>query len=135
MTLLITICGLIELTFGDKTFKMGNSVPKFFSNRQDKMASPYGSAHFWPFFIYLIFQIPFHIFLYIRYRKEKIPKDPLLQKNTSQNTPHRYNMQSCPTDPYYNSSDFNYIPQPQRNDYAPPPINSNGYQSYSQTPF
>lgn len=138
MTLLITICGLIELTFGDKTFKMSNSVPKYFSNRQDKMESPYGSVHFWPFFIYLIFQIPFHISLYIRYRKEKIPKDPLLtnniQKNTCPNTPNSYNMQSCPTDPYYNSSDFNYTPQPQRNDYAPPPINNNGYQSYGQTP-
>ena len=49
ITLLITICGLLELIFGNKIFKMSSNVPKFFSNHQDEMKSSYGSAHFWRF--------------------------------------------------------------------------------------
>ena len=123
----------------DYSFKYCSNVPKFFSNHQDEMKSSYGSAYFWQFFIYLIFQISFHIFLYIRYKKEREPEEPLLIKNiqmyTYPGTPIYYNEKPGLKDQYNNSSDFNHTPQSQENNYPPPPINSNGYQTYGKTTF
>ncbi len=138
ITLIITICGLIEFTLGKNTFKISSEVPKFFVKYTDKMENISGSAHFWSAFIFLIYQIPFLICLCIKYRKERMLKDPPLIKtievNTYPNNPNYDNFQQGPTDQFYNSSDFNYKPQSQEKDCPPPPLNNNGYQFYGQTP-
>ena len=47
ITLLITICGLIEYSLGKNTFKISSDVPNFFIKYTDKMENTSGSVHFW----------------------------------------------------------------------------------------
>ena len=121
ITLLIVICGLIEMIMGKQVFEMTGYVPKYVYSEVKDMKSSSGDAHFWAFLVFLIFQIPFLVILIIRCKRERKPKIEF--NETSTNTPSNklnevYMEQNPPiiqtnqNDPYYNSTDFNYNPPP-----------------------
>lgn len=154
ITLLIVICGLIEIIMGKQIFELTGYIPNFFYSEVKDIKSSSGNAHFWAFLAYLIFQIPFYVALIIRYRKERKPiietetKEPstnVIPNNYYKNMNEIYMSQNDQTpqtnqnDPYYNSSDFNYNPPPlpqnqPQIEYIPPQKNYE-YQNNASQPY
>ena len=148
ITLLIVICALIEIIMGKQIFEMTGYVPKYIYSEVKDMKSSSGDAHCWAFLVFLIYQIPFYVFLIIRCKRGRKPKTDF--KELSTNTPSNqlnemYLEQNQPilqtkqNDPYYNSTDFNDNPPPLSQNQPPveytPSQYKYGYQNNDSQPY
>ena len=114
INLLICICSLIEIIMGNKIFEIKGYIPRFIFSEIKEMKSSSGHAHFWPFFGFIIIQIPFYIVLICKYKKEKNPynKTPLIEKDPLFKEPTQLTPINVSTS-CQNNSNYNCESQPQ----------------------
>ena len=85
ITLLIVICGIIEIVMGKLTFELSGYFPKYMNEETKNMKSSSGNAHFWAYLAYLIFQLPYFVVIIIKFKMERKQKIENNQSSTNIN--------------------------------------------------